>query len=337
MIMENSIRLPGKVRILGIAVGCLLLTFSTVLGDVIARYSGSFMDGGGDARSLAMGGAYTAASGDGWSIFWNPAGLAGVTTPQAGLMHSERFSGVIDYDAAAVALPQADGSVISGGLIRLGVNGIPFTRLENEYPGAIPSEDNRVEISKYVNEGEYALFASKASTYKHWSWGIAPKLIFKHIGSEHQGFGLGIDAGVRCRIFREIPLTAGLAVHDFLGTPLIWDTGRKEIIISTLRFGLSGEISVKSLEAVFNPVFDVAYRLENAGGSNALSLHYGLEYLIRNRVALRIGSDNDRLAFGGGLVLKPVSIDYAYIEHDELGDTHRVSLMLRWGHFIGKS
>lgn len=294
---------------------------------------------GGGARSLALGGANTALSADAWSLFWNPSGLLRVKGPEAGFMHSERFGGIVDYDAGSYAVPRQDGSVVSAGFIRLGVNGIAFTRLEN--PGQPHSETNRVEVDKWVNEAEYAFYAGIANDFessvwagpfRSWRWGIAPKLIFKHFGTDYNAFGLGVDAGISGRIFKDIPIETGLAVRDLAGTVLAWaETGRKEIITPTLRAGIAGTFELPSLEATLTPVVDVSYRTEAIGDSDAVAVHAGFEYLVRHTAALRIGSDDGRLTFGGGLQLKPVSIDYAYIGHDELGDTHRISATIRWG------
>lgn len=297
--------------------------------DNIARYGGEFMAFGGGARALALGGAYTSLASDSWAIFWNPAGLMKSTSSEIGLMHSERFEGVVDYDAAAVSLPQPDGSVLAAGMIRLGVNGIPFTSLEN--PGSPLSEENRVEIDKIVNEGEYAFFISKAQHLGRWYWGFAPKLIFKHIGSAGRAYGLGVDVGFGGRPLPDFPVDVGFSVRDLLGTVLAWEqTGRKEIITSTIRLGISGSFEFSALEARLTPVADLSYRTEVLGGSDAAALHAGVEYLVRGTVAFRVGSDDGRTTFGGGVKLKPVSIDYAYIGHDELGDTHRISINFRW-------
>jgi len=328
--MVKSTRVFRKPLVIVLLLGAFLLyPIHSTFCDVIARYSAEFMAGGG-ARALAMGNAHIALASDAWAIFWNPAGLSKITVPQAALMHSERFEGVIDYDVAALALPQPDGSVISTGIIRLGVNGIPFT--EKQFSDQPLSDENRVEITKIVNEGEYAYFAAKANHFGRWSWGISPKLIFKHIGSKYRAYGLGIDMGIRGKPLESLPVEAGLAIHDLLGTPIAWEqTGHKEIIVSTIRLGLACQFDVSSLEAQITPAVDLSYRLESAFDSDAADYHLGLEYLIRHTVALRVGSDNGRLAFGGGLQLKPVSIDYAFIGHDKLGDTHRISITARWG------
>lgn len=304
------------------------LAVSTVFANN-ALYSSESMSGGG-ARALAMGSAYTALADDAWSLFWNPSGLIFINSQQAGGMHSERFDGVVDYDVAVYATPRPDNSVWSAGMIRLGVTGIHFTRLED--PNSPHSDVNRVEIDHTVNDGEYTFFAGIARNYRQWRWGLAPKLLFRHLGSDYRAYGLGVDVGGGGRPLPNIPVEAAVSIRDLLGTVLAWEqTGRKEVIPPTLRAGLAGNFLLPRLEARISPAIDVSYRFEVLGDSDALGLHLGLEYMVKNIVALRAGSDDGTLTVGGGLNLKPVSIDYAYAGHSNLGDTHRISITARWG------
>ena len=309
-----------------------LLTFTYVpvnlhAADIIGRYGGEFLAVGGGARPLALGGANTALSEDAWSLFWNPSGLVRIDKPEIGLMHNERFDGVVDYDAVVLALPRPDLSTMSVGIIRMGINGIPFTTLEQ--PGQPISNQNRIIVDRMVNAGYYGFFFGLARKKGELRWGIAPKLIYKHIDAK--AVGLGIDAGISGTPFKRFPLNAGLAVRDLFGTVLAWDTGREEIVLSTLRAGLSTSFHISTLEATITPVMDVAYRFEAFGDSDAASLHAGCEYKVRNLVALRIGSDDGRLTFGGGVSLLALDVDYAFVDHDDLNSTHRVSLTIRWG------
>jgi len=327
--MKKYIFQPSKLLYCSI----IILIFSGVIGtvqadDVNARYGNAFMNDGAGAKALAMGGALTSLSDDAWSIFWNPAGLLKNQIKNAGLMHNDRFGGVVDFDAVALSFPQDDGSVLAVGLLRLGVNGIPFTRLE--YPDRSIGNDNIVLVDKRVNDGEYALFFSRAFANRYGHWGITPKAIFKNIGSKNYSFGLGFDAGFQARPFEYIPVDVGVSIRDVGGTLLIWNTGHKEIITSTITMGLSGLINISALEARITPTMDIVYRTEFLGDSDAAELRAGLEYLIRDMFALRIGSRDANLTFGGGMNFKPISIDYAYVGHDDLGDTHRVSISIRW-------
>jgi len=310
----------------------LLLVFvlSTVAQADLARYSNESMAAGGGARALAMGSAFTALADDAWALFWNPAGLYRIDHNQAGLMHSERFGGVVDYDAGVFAQPRPDGSVWSAGFLRLGVNGIPFTGLEDN--SLEHSESNRVIVTDYVNEAEYAFFIAQARSYKHWRWGVAPKLLFRHFGSEYRAYGLGVDAGVAGRPLTSIPIDVGIAVRDMLGTVLAWEqTGRKEVIPPTIRLGFAGTLELPKLEATLTPAVDVSYRSEVLGDSDAAALHMGFEYLVKHMVALRVGSNDGNLTLGGGLNLRTFAVDYAFTGHEDLGDTHRISLIVKWG------
>lgn len=328
----------NMVKTTTIRTGVLALVFGLIFlsipcftyGDSIARYGGDFMDSGSGARTLALGRANVSLTSGAWSLFWNPSGLMLARQPEVGLLHSERFDGVVDFDAAAVALPQPDGSVVGFGVVRLGVNGIALTDVE--FPGSPISDVNRVVVRKVASSGDYAFYAAKSSTYRQWRWGIAPKLIFRHVGSELRGYGIGVDLGAGGRPLPSIPIEAGLSVRDVFSTLLAWEqTGHKEIIPSTVRFGLSSSIDLPLLEARLTPVVDGVYRFEFLGDSDAASLHAGIEYLVRDTFALRMGSDDNRLTYGGGISLRPVSIDYAFAGHDILGDTHRISVTIRWG------
>jgi len=325
----------------GVAIVAALVLFGStgsLFASVIGRYGGEFMAAGGGARSLAMGGAAVAVESEPWALFWNPAGLAHVTRPHLGLMHSERFAGVVDYDAVSYAALQPDDKVLAVGMIRLGVNGIPFTRAE--IPGQPIGQQNRVEIDKIVSSGEYAFYAARAGNYTlNWSflkgfgfdWGVAPKLIFKHIGS-YRAYGIGLDAGISRRFGNKRWLSVGAAAKDVCGTVMAWEqTGRKEIIIPTASAGVAFGLPLPALEADLTFAADGSYRTESFGESSAGAAHLGFEYLVRKVFALRVGADDGEPTFGGGINLKPVSIDYAYIGHDQLGETHRISVTARWG------
>ena len=67
----------------------------------------SFLKIGVGARSVAMGGAYTAVANDVSSIYWNPAGLASMGGSQAIFNHVNWIADV-QYDVAAAAL-QVEG------------------------------------------------------------------------------------------------------------------------------------------------------------------------------------------------------------------------------------
>lgn len=321
----------------GILLGALLCSHKAEAIQV-GRYSGEFMSDGAGARALSMGNASTTFSADVWSLYYNPAGLVGVNGPEAGLMHSERFAGVVQYDAVVYAVPERGERILAAGVLRSGVNGIPFTRLE--HPGQPLGVNNRVVVDKIVSDGEYAFYLARAATVRapipllgelSLNWGLAPKLIFKHIGS-YRAYGLGLDAGVAYRSAGDDWFGAGASLRDACGTVLAWEqTGQKEVIVPTIRFGFGVGYSLVKLQANASVTIDGIYRFESLGDNGAFAVNAGGEYVIAKMVALRVGSEDGRLTYGGGLQISRFRVDYAFIGHRDLGDSHRVSINFQWG------
>jgi len=83
----------------------ILFLFLTIFGDsglrAQSKYAGESFSVGVGARGLGMGSAYHTLATGAEALYWNPAGLAR-TEPQANnhlaFMHSERFSGEVDYN-----------------------------------------------------------------------------------------------------------------------------------------------------------------------------------------------------------------------------------------------
>jgi hypothetical protein len=63
-------------------------------------------------------------------------------------------------------------------------------------------------------------------------------------------------------------------------------------------------------------------------GPGSADLHLGLEYDFLHLIALRVGLDVDHPSAGFGVHLPKLDVDYAFLSHSQLGDTHRVSLRL---------
>ncbi len=70
-----------------------------------AKFAGAFMEDGGGARALGMGGAFAAVADDPTATFWNPAGLSRLDSRELFLMHDERFGDLVDRDFASFVSP----------------------------------------------------------------------------------------------------------------------------------------------------------------------------------------------------------------------------------------
>jgi hypothetical protein len=64
-------------------------------------------------------------------------------------------------------------------------------------------------------------------------------------------------------------------------------------------------------------------------GRISMDFHMGAELLFRRALAIRVGSDTGHLTAGAGIRLPRLDLDYAFLSHQELDSTHRVSLRVR--------
>ena len=204
---------------------------------VFGKYAGEFLALGVGGRSLAMGGAAVAATGDVTAGYWNPAGLAQIMYPQGMLMHAEQFGSLENHDYVAIAIPYGPKTSLGLSVIRLGVDDIPDTRNAGlDANGNItydPSQFSRIDPSKVTsfNAADWAfLFTYARAASDNFSYGANLKIIRRDIAN-YGATGIGFDVGVLYRVHEQI--TVGANVQDITTTLVAWDTGRKELITPT--------------------------------------------------------------------------------------------------------
>lgn len=312
------------------------------------KYAAEFLSIGVDARALGMGGAYMALADGASAVYWNPAGLAHQTAHEISWMHAaQQFGGLVRYDYLGYGGPRSKGG-LGFGLIWLGVDDIPVTALK--YPTQPLGADNRVIIDHMTSDNEIALFAGLGRRYSRvLSYGVAAKIIGKWVAG-YSAYGIGFDLGLRIHPWRNI--TFGAMLQDATTTALIWDTGHKEAVAPTLKLGGAYVLHLPTLLARLTLAADVDLRFTDRGeadqfqfGAVTADAHVGLEYLLEiagTNLALRGGAEPSReqdeegffgnYTYGAGILFRYFHIDYAFLAHPELGDTHRISLSVLWGH-----
>lgn len=315
------------------------ITANTYAGKIVkAKYAGEFMATGVGARALGMGGAFVAISNDVTAGYWNPAALADINYPQISVMHAQRFANIVNYNYGALAVPFGKKTSFALSIIRSGVDDIPDTRnalIEIGEPNGIidPGEHLDPNKVKYFNSAEYAVYLSYASKRSEkLFYGGNVKVINKGIG-ENSAWGMGFDFAA---LWRPIPrLNVGVNLQDITTTLLVWDTGRQEAITPTSKIGVAYLWRTPRIAGFIIPTFDVDIRFENRQYSSQFNLgrvsfdsHAGLEYQFKEVMAIRLGMDVGRFTAGIGVKLPRLHVDYAFLSHDDLGDTHRISLRL---------
>jgi hypothetical protein len=311
------------------------------LGASSGKYAGEFMAIGVGGRSLALGGAYVALANDVTAGYWNPAGLSRLSYPQLGLMHDERFGGLVNYDYGAAAMPLGPASTIGLSVIRLGVDNIPDTRNAgvdaegNPLPPDRWEEFTGVDPSRVVwfNSADWAFYLSYAKKAgESFSYGANIKFIARDNGGA-SATGIGFDIGALYTIDR---LSLGANLQDATTTLVAWSTGTNEFILPTLKLGSAYRFDISDVRII--PVADADVRFENRGASANLAagpvsfdFHGGLEFSFREIAALRAGyTDIGSVTFGAGVKLPKIDLDYSFSKFDgsdQLGNTHRISIL----------
>jgi len=312
----------------------ILFAFVTTVfaGDFkLGKYANESISFGVGGRALGLGGAYTALAKDVSAIYWNPAGLANIEYPQVMLMHSQLFQNAVNYNFAGFALPMGESRTLGFGIVRVSVDDIIVTKVP--YPDRPLGGDNRPDTAKVISDAEYAFYFSYAiKRSERFSYGGNVKVMHKGVG-DHSAWGLGFDISMLYNPTGK--LFVGANLNDATSTILAWDTGRKEIIVPALKLGATYPVTLPILGGYVSPAVDIEMRFEGrdyaaqvAAGPVSADIHFGGEYQFKELLAVRIGSDAGNFAAGAGIRLPKLQIDYAFMRHDDLDASHRISARL---------
>lgn len=322
---------PARKLFAAILLGLLAVTTAQA-----AKYAGDPFSLGVGGRGLAMGGAMVAGPFDATAAYWNPAGLVDLRGHNVAAMHAETFGSLLNHDFLSYARYRDSGKsrITAWGayLYYLGGGGIKVT--------AVDPITNRYYVLREESHADVLLAGSIAGHLSdRLDFGATAKIIHRDIGTE-SGKGLTVDFGMRWRWRPWLHL--GLMVSDATSgfirysgktfdqgahTESIYPTVKPGLLIShswrdfTGRMAVSGDIKFENLD-------DAA---EYYAGSLSLDSHWGWELGWREMVFGRFGFDIGRFTAGGGLNVRNIAVDFAWLHHSELDETFRVSASYRWG------
>jgi hypothetical protein len=270
-------------------------------------------------------------------------------------MHSERFGNLIDYNYFSAAFPLSNGRSGWGvSLIHMGIDDIRIVPLND---GMIDNSDGDSRFEPWNGESlnfdyrdyplesvnDIAVFLTYGQMMSWGDVGATLKFIRNDQVTDVSSFGLGLDLGYLKRgLWKD--LSAGVKLQDITGTFISWSTGKREFIYPAVKVGLAYPLAVSSMNSRLVLAVDGDFRFENRKwvsqlwlGSASADFHFGAELFIRDMVALRGGNDMGRWTAGAGFLLRDftswdfdLGIDYAFLTHDALDTTHRVSLLVSY-------
>jgi hypothetical protein len=301
--------------------------------DVGAKYANEFLTLGADGRASAMGESGVAFSPAIVAGYRNPALLNDLQGGAVIALHADRFAGLVKYDFIALGQRFSPKEVFSLTILRLAVDNIPYTTLED--PSSPIGVDNIVLVDKWVSDSEMALIGAYAFQWrKNLALGVNGKMLSKKVG-DNQALGLGFDLGAKLEVTNTFLIGAKLS--DVTTTFLAWDTGHNELILPSLSLGFAKFFPLQRTQADLNLAVDVVVRGENRGSADQFhystfssDLHLGAEYIVLKTLSLRAGLDRQYFTAGAGLRLGAFNTDYAFQSHQGLGESHRVSLCYHW-------
>jgi len=298
----------------------VIFIYSSVLlaGEESGGSAGSFLQWGVGARAIALGKAFTAIANDGSAIYWNPAGLAQLSTREFSAMHAlifeDRAQNFIQF-----TYPISPFS-ISAGWMRFGVNDIQERSTSGEFLGKFDDSENL-----FLLGSGYQVLSKP--TFK-LDVGLTAKYFYHSLQNYHAS-GYGIDLGV-LSYFHLTGLVERIGIGatvQNLGAKLKWNTESNHEDNIPVAFRLGAAVHLKPVP------FKIAADLEKNENQD-LRIHAGAEYWIR-MLALRAGINHDKFTGGAGLVLKLGSVgfilDYALTTDEIANDPlHFFTLIFRF-------
>ncbi len=302
------------------AILIITLGASTILA---TKYAGEPFSLGVGAGPLGMGGAVLAGPFNATSAYWNPAGLALTRGQQLQTMHAETFGSLLNHDYIGYASNNGKTSGLNSYgfyFYYLGGGGIKIT-------GYDPNTDWPF-VEREENHFDIMLGGSLAGRYgDKLSYGLTAKLLYRDIAVE-TAYGLGLDVGIVYQV--DTLITAALVITDLSSTFLAYSNDNTETITPAVKPGVALNFSRRDVTFLLSG--QAIIRFEGRQQTAELwqenisaDFQAGLEIGYRESAFGRIGYDQSRFTAGLGAVIGKYLIDLAYLHHEDLDESFRLS------------
>ena len=267
-----------------------------------------------------MGGAYSAATNDASSLYWNPAGLSQVPRLSATFLHAQYIAGVT-YNATSVARRVNDSSVLAFGVRYLDYGAITRTDINGLSKGEFHPRSYLAELG--WGQSIYDLSDSEVD--------VAMGVTVKYLNTDllEHAHGYGGDLGLHSRFYGTSQTYDVSLVLQNLGVGQRFDKVR-DTLPTRLRFG-GGVRAIKPLLLTIEGIAPI-----NNSPYGAAGMEYTVDIQKSMQGAVRAGLNTmtydslgmaSILNFGFGIKMSDLSFDYSFAPAGELrGQMHRVSI-----------
>lgn len=282
--------------------------FSGVIACIVAFSHSAVADNGYlpvSARAAATSESVLASVDDATAVYWNPAGLTAVRKNELSTMWADLYGvGGLDNTYLAFAKPLSSKVGVGIDWMYTGFSDAEFFYHQNRYAVGLG----------YQLHPRVAL----GLTGKVLSTDAGLRDLQSPANFSGKGSAIGYDIGVLLSPISG--LTWGFVAQDIGGTKLKYGNGvERSFRRPSLRFGAAWSTNTK---LVLGFAIDHTARL-------------GAEYQLHPMLTLRAGAQRDRsvgasdelgYAFGTGIKIRELHIDYAYSSLPDLETSHRISM-----------
>jgi hypothetical protein len=244
------------------------------------------------SRANALCGAFCGLSDDSWSVFSNVGGLSQVKQNEISFFISPQPFGLSELSVSAAVV----SFTTNFGVIGLAGRKYGFD-LYREF----------TFITSYAKMVSPAL-------------GVGINFNYYSVSIEKYGTAgsIGLDVGVIIHIFEK--LRSGFFAKN-IKIPTIGIS--KEKLPQSFTSGIA-YMPEENIRLLFDYNKEIGFDA---------SPKFGFEYQIINSVTLRCGVSNQPVQYAGGIGIcyTVFQVDYSFSSHQDLGITHEVSFIIRWG------
>lgn len=269
--------------------------------------AGAVFRDGVDARALAMGGAFVAIADSYSASYWNPAGAAKAEGARIGLMNTNKFGQGINFNYVSGTL-NLGGFAIGGAFLGSSISGIE----------QFDASGNQVGT---VDDNEMVFVGTGALDVAGIGYAGANVKAYNHTLAGGSASGFGFDVGVLLSLDA---LSVGVVAMDLGGTKVQWSntpSNPTDLVPAVFRAG--GAFTMVNDDG--DDLVTAAAQFDFGGAENVLRL--GAELTLPGTpISVRAGAvkpDSGDFAFtaGAGLVLGNLSVDFAFLQNQVLGNS----------------
>lgn len=251
------------------------------------------------AKAASMGGAFTAVADDGSAIYFNPAGIARITSKKFFATYNMWFQEISQGYLSYISPFPGGGWGISLNYVEAGkMQGYD----EEGYPTEVFGASDMLLQIAYAKKITEKTVVGLSAGY------LADTIKNSTETAFHSNIGMIVSLS---------PFSSfGIALQN-IGFPLEKDP-----------LPLTGKVGFSTRIGPFLFAFDTVFPNDN-DAYFCTGLEFSLSRSFFLRTGYRSGKDEGSgISAGLGLNFKETSLDWAYVPYGELGDTHRISLSL---------